>query len=201
MTSPAELATLEKDIRKWAKTRVASNRIAHVRGVVKTAAKLAERYAPEEIARVRLAGWIHDTAKNWDEERLLAYAEQRDWDITPIEFASPMLLHGAVGYSLAAEHFNFDDPLLQEACSLHTTGAPGMSTAAKIVFIADYAEPTRRYKRAKKLRAMMFDDLDAALLKTVDSVIRYLIKRQRMIDPRAVDLRNDLIVAGVTTKR
>ncbi len=47
----------------------------------------------------------------------------------------------------------------------------------------------------------MFDDLDAALLMTVDSVIRYLIKRQRLVDPRAFDLHNDLVAAGVTYQR
>lgn len=201
MTQASELIALEGAISVWAEKQIGPDRVAHVRGVVATAAQLAEHYAPDEIARVRLAGWIHDTAKDWDEGRLLAFAEAQDWYITPCERASPMLLHGAVGYALAAERFDLDDPLLQEACRLHTTGAPGMATAAKIVFVADYAEPTRTHKRAKKLRRIMLDDLDAALLMTVDSVIRYLIKRQRMVDPRAFELHNDLIAAGVTYKR
>lgn len=192
---------LEAQVGAWAETQLDPERVQHVRGVVETAARLAEKYAPHESPRVRLAGWIHDAAKNWDDARLLAYAEERGLPVTPAERAVPMLLHGAVSYALAAERFDLDDPILREACALHTTGAPEMSIAARIMFIADLAEPTRTRKHAKKLRTIMYDDLDAALLFAVGSVIRYLVKSQRLIDPRALALHNALVAAGVRVAR
>lgn len=192
---------LEAQVGAWAEAQLKDKRIPHVRGVVTTAAQLAERYAPQEITRVRLAAWIHDAAKSWDDADLLAYAETHDLPITPVERQAPMLLHGAVGYALAAERFDLDDPLLREACVLHTTGAPGMSIAAKIVFVADFSEPTRKGKRAKKLRKEMQRGLDSAVLLAVDSVLRRLVKKQRAIDPRAIALRNELLAQGVTYKR
>lgn len=188
----------EAQIGAWAEAQLDPARIEHVRGVVVTAAQLAERYAPGEAPRVRVAGWIHDVAKAWDAGRLLAYAEAHGLPVTPIERRDPALLHGAVGYALAAAHFDLDDATLREACALHTTGAPGMSVAAKIVFIADLAEPTRTNKNAGQLREIMLRDLDTALLLAADNVLHHLLKRQRMIDPRLLALHNDLIAAGVS---
>jgi predicted HD superfamily hydrolase involved in NAD metabolism len=188
---------LEAQVRAWAEARIDPARQVHVRGVVETAARLAARYAPDEIPRVRLAGWIHDAAKNWNDSALLAYAESHHLPISETERAVPMLLHGAVAYALAADQFGLDDPLLREACALHTTGAPGMSAAAKIVLLADLIEPTRPDHRVGDVRRAVEQDLDGGLLCGVDNVLRHLIRRQRIIDPRAVDLRNELIAAGV----
>lgn len=191
---------LEAHIGQWAEGQMPRDRIAHVRGVVITASRLADRYAPGEARRVRLAGWIHDVAKAWDDAELLAYAVAHDLPITAAERAVPMLLHGAVGYALAKTHFGFDDDALREACVLHTTGAPDMCMAAKLVFLADLCEPTRKFKRIKRLRATLDHNLNSALLLAADITLQYLIKNGRLIDPRSVALHNALIAAGVSYK-
>jgi predicted HD superfamily hydrolase involved in NAD metabolism len=187
----------EAQVSAWASARLEAERLVHVRGVVETAARLAGRYAPDQVMRVRLAGWLHDVAKHWDDDELLRYAESHYLPISAAERDVPMLLHGAVGYALAAEAFGLDDPQVQSACALHTTGAPGMTTADKIVFIADLIEPTRPDHRVGAVRRLVEHDLDEALLCAVDTVFRHLIRRQRLIDPRAFALRNQLIAAGV----
>lgn len=191
---------LEAHIGQWAEGHVPPERITHVHGVVITASRLADRYAPGEARRVRLAGWIHDVAKDWDDARLLAFAEAHDLPINDAKRAVPMLLHGAVAYELAAQNFGLNDDALREACALHTTGGPGMCMAAKIVFLADLCEPTRKFKRIKRLRATLDHNLDAALLLAADITLRYLIKNRRLIDPRSIALRNELLLAGVTYK-
>lgn len=188
---------LEAAIRAWAEQQLSPERLAHVRGVVMTAERLAQRYAPEHAARARIAGWLHDAAKSWDDARLLAYAEAHGLPITAYERAVPMLLHGAVGYALAAERFGLDDPALQEACALHTTGGPGIGVVTQILCIADRTEPGRTYPGVEQVRAEAERDLQAGLLCVVDTVLRHLIRRQRLIDPRAIELRNSLIAAGV----
>jgi predicted HD superfamily hydrolase involved in NAD metabolism len=187
----------EAQVSAWAIAHLDAERLAHVRGVVDTAAHLAERYAPDQVMRVRLAGWLHDVAKDWDAAALLQYAESHHLSISDADRDIPMLLHGAVGYALAADHFGLDDPQLQSACALHTTGAPGMTTADKIIFIADLIEPTRPDHRVGEVRRLVERDLDEALLCAVDAVFKHLIRRQRVIDPRAFALRNQLIAAGV----
>jgi predicted HD superfamily hydrolase involved in NAD metabolism len=189
----------ETEVRAWAESLLSPDRLAHVRGVVATADKLARRFAPTERARVRLAGWIHDVAKAWDDDALLRYAETHDLPITPVERQVPALLHGAVAYALAAERFGLHDPVLAAACALHTTGAPGMPLAAKLVFVADIAEPGRDFKGVKRVRRAARWELDAALLAAVDAVIRRLVRKGRIIDPRGIALHNALILAGVPT--
>lgn len=190
-------AEFEARVSAWVTARLDAERLVHVRGVVETAARLAERYAPDQVMRVRVAGLLHDVAKNWTDAALLRYAESHDLPVSAAERTVPMLLHGAVGYALAAEQFELDDPQLQSACALHTTGAPDMTTADKIVFIADLIEPTRPDHRVGEVRRLAEHDLDAAVLCAVDTVFRHLIRRQRIIDPRAFGLRNQLIAAGV----
>ena len=188
---------LETRIRDWAKARVDAKRWDHVCGVVEMAAALAERHAPDEIGRVRVAGWIHDAAKNWDDSALLAYAEAHDLPVAPLDRDIPMLLHGLVGYALAAEAFDLDDARLCRACAGHTTGVPDMTAAEKILFVADYAEAGRPTRRAAPIRHAAKHDLDEAVLRIADNVITYLISKHRLVDPRTVDLRNELIRAGV----
>ncbi len=172
-----ERYTLEFEalVRAWARARVDEERWPHVCGVVEFAAELAGRYAPEQGARVRLAGWIHDAAKNWADADLLAYAETHGLPVTASERAVPMLLHGAVGYALADAAFDLGDDLLRRACAGHTTGAAVMSAAEKIVFVADFAEPTRPARRAAPIRAAAEQSLDAATLCTVDHILRHRV--------------------------
>jgi predicted HD superfamily hydrolase involved in NAD metabolism len=192
---------LEAQVSAWVKTRLDPERLEHVRGVVETAAQLAARYAPDQIKRVRLAGWIHDVAKSWDDAALLAYAVSHDLPVRPADRMVPLLLHGAVGYALAAAQFGLDDPQLRSACALHTTGAPDMTAADKIVFVADLIEPTRPDRRVGGVRRAAENDLDGAVLCAVDTVIKHLIRQQRFIDPRAFGLRNQLVAAGVRYTR
>jgi predicted HD superfamily hydrolase involved in NAD metabolism len=187
----------EAQVSAWAISRLDAERLPHVRGVVETAARLAERYAPDQVMRARLAGWLHDVAKDWDDAALLRYAKAHALPVLAAERDVPMLLHGAISYALAAEQFGLEDPQLQSACALHTTGAPGMTTVDKIVFVADLIEPTRPDRRVGAVRRLAEQDLDAAVLCAVDTVFKHLIRRQRIIDPRAFALRNQLIAAGV----
>lgn len=187
----------EKQVQKWAEERIAPKRIPHVRGVVETVGELARRYCPDEIQRARLAGWIHDAAKHLSDEELLRIAESHDWEIIESERLVPMLLHGAVGYLQAADKFGLDDLRLRSACAYHTTGAPNMNTLDKIVMVGDLIEPTRNYEGVDVLRRLASEDLDQAVLLSVDATLLYLIKRQRVIDPRPLELRNQLLMAGI----
>ncbi|MFO7321956.1 MAG: bis(5'-nucleosyl)-tetraphosphatase (symmetrical) YqeK [Chloroflexota bacterium] len=188
---------LEERVAAWARAKIAPNRLGHVEGVVETCETLARRYAPDDVARARLAGWIHDAAKHWPDDDLLAYAEANHLPITEGDRAVPMLLHGIVAYALAADIFELNDPELAAACNHHTTGAPGMGTLEKIVFLADLIEPGRDFPGVEALREAAERDLDTAVLMAVDHTLRYLIDRQRVIDPRALLLRNELLLNGV----
>jgi predicted HD superfamily hydrolase involved in NAD metabolism len=190
----------EAKVRAWAKTLVKPKRWEHVCGVVETSERLAKRYAPESVAQVRLAAWCHDLARNWEKEELLDYAEKHGLAIRAIERETPMLLHGIVGYQLAAEQFRLDDPVIGSACQFHTTGAPNMSVTDKVVFLADFIEPSRDYPNVNDIRAEAEISLDSAVLLAIDLTLSRLIANRKVIDVQQVELRNQLIEAGVKYK-
>ena len=183
----------EAQVQAWAENCIPEKRIPHVRGVVATVEKLARHYAPQDIALVRLAGWIHDAAKALTNKELLVLAKAYQLPISEIEWTVPMLLHGAVGYALANEEFELNDACLQSACNYHTTGAPGMSITDKIVMLGDAIEPTRNHKGVEELRTLAEKDLDKAVFYLTEQTIEYLTKRERPIDPRVLALRAELL--------
>lgn len=192
---------LEERVEAWAKAKIAPGRMIHVEGVVQTADTLARRYAPDQVIPARLGGWIHDAAKHWSDEELLAFANANGLRVTPAERVTPMLLHGAVGYALANAIFGFDDAQLQAACAYHTTGAPGMGPLAKIVYLADMIEPGRDFPGVEVLRSEAAQNLDIAVLHATDTTLRHLINKQRPADPRALLFRNELLLQGVRYPR
>ena len=184
----------EESVRSWAEAHIPQKRLDHVRGVVTMADGLAQQYAPDRRTVVRLAGWIHDVAKHLGDKELLQEAKRFNWNVTPIEKKIPHLLHGAISYFHAQEVFDLDDPELQSACALHTTGAPGMTITDKIVMLADAIEPnTRDYEGVEVLRETAQKDLDKAIIQLVERTLGYLIEKQQLIDPKMVDLRNELL--------
>ena len=52
---------------------------------------------------------------------------------------------------------------MYEAIRWHTTGKPDMNTLEKIIYLADYIEPTRDFPGVEDLRELAYKDLDAAM--------------------------------------
>ena len=51
-----------------------------------------------------------------------------------------------------------------EAIRWHTTGKPDMALLEKIIYLADYIEPTRDFPGVDRLRSLAYDDIDRAML-------------------------------------
>ncbi len=189
--------TLEAKARSWAKTRLSEARFRHTEGVVEMATRLAHRFNVPETASLRLAGWIHDAAKERGDDELLALAKRLGYTVRPVEKNFPFLLHGVVAGLLAREELGIHDPVVATAVEYHTTGHPDMSLADKVFFLADLAEPSRAYPWIDQVRRLAQEDVDTALLFAVTYQLRRLLKRGSAIDPRAIELRNSLLLAGV----
>lgn len=188
----------EQSVRAWSKTRQKEKRFKHTERVVQTAAQLAEIWSPDMLMVCRLAGWIHDSAKDLPDSDLLHIAREAGIEIREPEVDTPMLLHGAVGYVLASAEFGFEDDRIRTACTYHTTGSPDMSLTDKIVYLADLIEPGRDFPAVGEIRHLAFQvDLDQAMLFSVVHTVRYLMQREKPIDPRVIELYNVLLKAGV----
>ena len=83
--------------------------------------------------------------------------------LTPEERENPKLLHAITGAAVAREVFGECGEVVR-AIRWHTTGRADMSVMEKILYIADYAEPTRDFPGVERLRATLARSLDEAVL-------------------------------------
>ena len=150
------------------------HRVAHVAGCESEAVRLAMRWGedPELAAE---AGILHDITKSLSFDEQLQLCEKYGIINNNSELEAPKLLHAKTGAALARDLFGVSDTVY-EAIRWHTTGKPDMSLFEKILYLADYIEPTRDFEGIDELRELAFTDLDGAMVlglgMTIDEIRR-----------------------------
>ena len=161
-------------------------RFEHTIGVMHTAINLGMRYdVPLEMCRY--AGLLHDAAKSYTKEELIAFCEDKHIEITDSEYKAPHLLHGKVGAYIAQNKYNINDERILNAIINHTTGRPEMTLLEQIVFVADYIEPRRsKAFRLNEIRAMAYYNIDIATAMILKDTINYLKDIDAFIDDKTI---------------
>ena len=103
------------------KSRLKPGRYEHSLGVAETAVFLAGRFHAD-VEKARLAGLLHDCARQYPNEQLIAEAERRGIGIGPVERAMPLLLHAYIGASLVREEYGVEDEEIARAIYCHKIG-------------------------------------------------------------------------------
>ncbi len=160
-------------------------------GVARTAERLARRYGVAS-AKARVAAMLHDIAREWTADRLLAYARRHGLRISDAELKTPILLHAPVAAHIARERFGVDDPQMLLAIKRHTVAEPGMSDLEKIIYIADTIEPSRSFEEREPIAAAADRSLDEGLKLCIKSSMEYLTERGIPIPPQTLALYNHL---------
>ena len=83
------------------------------------------------------------------------------------------LLHARTGAEIARDVFGVNDNVYQ-AIRWHTTGKADMTLLEKIIYMADYIEPTRSFTDLTELRALTYENLDKGLLLGLEMAIEDL---------------------------
>lgn len=163
-----------RELRKSLEKILKKSRYEHTLGVEYTSASLAMRYGID-VNRARLAGLMHDCAKNIDNDKQIKLCEKYGLTISDVERRLPYLLHGKLGAYLSEHEYNIKDEEILSAITYHTTGKENMTMLEKIVFTADYIEPCRdRAPRLKEIRQMAFIDIDKAIIMIYEDTINYV---------------------------
>lgn len=160
-------------------------RRAHSFSVARLAEALGRRWGVDP-PRAFVAGILHDCARDLSpaqQRTLLRGYRGRTWDA--VTRSLPALWHGPAGAVLARRRYGVRDPGVLRAVALHSTGEPGMRTLDKIIFLADYAEPRRRFAAAAGLRRLAAEDLDAAVAAAVRGKNAYLRSHGLVVHPRS----------------
>ena len=136
-------------------------RASHVAGCEREAVALSDRWG-EDPALAAEAAILHDITKRCTKDQQLQYCEKYGIINDNSEMRNKSLLHAKTGAALARDLFGIDDTVY-EAIRWHTTGKPNMTRFEKILYLADYIEPTRDFDGIDELRALAYEDLDAAM--------------------------------------
>ncbi len=187
-----------KDLVEEIKSRLAKTlsprRYKHTLGVAETAEKLARHYGCN-AEKAALAGLLHDCARDIRGPQLFDLCDEYGVEVTPIYRAQPELLHGLIAAKLIRREYGIDDPEIENAVRIHTTGSDNMSLLDKVLFLADLIEPGRDFPGVDELRNLAWQDLDEAILLAIDRTIKYVLdKRDALIHPDTIHARNAILL-------
>lgn len=159
------------------------HRYAHTLRVARLAESLARAHG-EDTARARIAGMLHDLARLYSGEELIAACTERAMVIDEFEREHPVVLHARVSAELARERFGVNDDAVLSAIRLHTLAAPAMSRLDEIVYLADGLEPGRDYPERASHLETAYVDLREAMRLALRSSNAYVRGRGLTVAPQ-----------------
>ena len=158
-----------RQLRPIALSYLKAKRCAHVLGTAATAVKLAEKYGAD-VRKAEVAGLLHDCTKKLSMPEQLALCEKYGIALDELERKALKLLHAKTGAALARDVFGVDDDVYG-AILWHTTGKPDMTVLEKVIYLADFIEPTRDFPGVDALRETVWQDLDRGLLMGLEMTV------------------------------
>ncbi len=189
---PVDLKQLSlSQLRSVALSYLNYRRIPHVLGTEQEAIRLAERYGGD-VEKARRAALLHDCTKKLGMEEQLALCKQYGIQLDELEQREVKLLHSKTGAAIARDIYGVDD----EICSAiwyHTTGHANMSKLEKIIYLADYIEPSRNFPGVDKLRKVCYEDLDKGLLLGLEMTIEEMTNTGNPVHRATIEARDALI--------
>lgn len=165
-------------------------RIPHVLGTEQEAIHLAERWGAD-VDKARRAALLHDCTKKLSLPEQLAAAERFQVPLDGMEKREIKLLHAKTGAGIAETVFGTDAEITN-AIRWHTTGRAHMTLLEKVIYLADYIEPTRSFPGLETLRKACYEDLDAGLLLGLEMTIQEMEARGAPIHPKTLEARDAL---------
>lgn len=163
-----------KSIRKHLKEHLQENRYEHSISVSFSAIALAMAHG-YDLQAAELAGLCHDCAKFMGKKELISACEREHIPLLPEYIAAPQVLHGIYGATYARKHFQIQNEEILSAIYYHTIGKPAMSLLEKIIYLADYIEVRRGYrKELEEVRRVAFTNLDEAMYLALSQTIQYV---------------------------
>jgi 2-amino-4-hydroxy-6-hydroxymethyldihydropteridine diphosphokinase len=174
---------------EWA--RVGSVRDAHIERVV----ALIDEWGVElgwsdaERDRLRAAAWLHDALRDApaDELRPLVSDELRD--------LPDKLLHGPAAAARARAD-GLDDEEVLQAVTYHTIGHPDLGFIGRMLYLADFLEPGRRFDPAGRaaLRARMPHEWRIVIRSVVRARVNHLLDSSNPVRPETMSYWNSAVM-------
>ena len=186
-----------EDMQEELKNRLKTKRYEHSIGVAETAVQLAERFDVNK-EKARIAGLLHDCAREFPNRFMLEEAQQRRIPIGDVERAMPLLLHAPIGAYRAREIYGIEDKEILQAIARHTVGGKGMTQLDKIIYFSDMIEQNRDYPGVERLRKLVWEaKLDDMVLAGLTESIQFVLEKNHLIHPDTVTARNEILLSRI----
>lgn len=154
----------------------------------------------EHLARIHgvdpdwtfVAGLYHDLGKSVELSVMREVAEAEGIAFDEPESQSKSLLHSAASAAYFRRECSPPDPFVR-AVRGHTTGGAPFGREEQILYVADFAEPTRPFQECASVRMTAERDLRLATFEAVTFKLRFLMLRNKIIHPKSIMLYNFLV--------
>ena len=171
--------------------QLTEQRYIHTVGVMETAVKLAERFGAD-VKKAEIAAIFHDYAKFRPKEEMKQIILNGGGPLEVLDFHHE-LWHAPAGAALVKTEVGITDEDILSAIRFHTSGRPNMTLLEKVVYVADYIEPGRRFPGVEEVRTLAEEDLDSALIQALKNTITFLISKNQAVYPETVATYNALV--------
>lgn len=180
----------DKHLRAISYSMVKAKRLPHIKGTEETAVALAKFWGVDP-EKARRAAILHDCTKYWDLETQVAACDKYGIALDELERVSVKFLHAKTGAALAKYVFGEPDDVY-DAIFCHTTGKPGMTKLDKVLYLADYMEPSRAFDGVEELRRLVWEDLDQAMILGLEMTVEELRERGAVVHQNTQGTLDDL---------
>ena len=178
------------NLRKKIEKMLDEKRFIHSKNVAKESYNLACHYG-ENYEKAYYAGLLHDCAKKLDyDAQINIINKYNDYELMENELSYPKVIHALTGALIAKYEFGISDTDILNAIRYHTLGSVKMSTLDKIVYIADLISEDRIYKGVEILKDMAYNNIDKAILMSIENTLNYLDDKR--IQPDVLKLKEML---------
>jgi predicted HD superfamily hydrolase involved in NAD metabolism len=178
------------------KQQMHEKRYIHTIGVMETAIELAKRYGVDE-KKAEVAAIFHDYAKC---RPILEMEEIIKRENLPKDLLhyNKELWHAPVGAYLVEKEVGITDTDILQAITYHTSGHEQMTMLDKVIYVADYIEPGRKFPGVEEARKLAREDINQALLYALKHTIQFLMEKNQTIYPLTFQTYNAVIKEDFT---
>ena len=174
------------------KRQMNERRLHHTLGVARTAKELARRFGVDP-EKAEIAAILHDYCKQWPEEKIRKVIETTTDVPEDLLLYSKEIWHAHAGAEIVRRELEIEDEEILNAIRYHTTGRIEMSLLEKVVCLADYIEPGRKYPGVNEIRRQAVSGIDQALVEAFANTISFLVQRKSKVYPVTFLTYNNLV--------
>lgn len=165
--------------------KLKEKRFLHSLGVYHTMLVLGNKLGLP-LDQCAVTGLLHDCARGFSRPDIGKMLEQGPDGISEKDRGYGRIWHARLGAELARTEFGVQDKIILEAIRIHPTGKPGMSPLAKLLFVADFIEPTRDFPGVERFRKMAHEDPETVFVKVLKNKTARVIEKKRSLHPDSI---------------